>query len=74
LKLQSPVHTQDDFFPGSVEAVQREDTFLAENPFDMLERGDFAKIPVIFGVNAGEGGLKTARMLTNQFHTYMACR
>jgi len=55
LLQQSPIHLQDDFFPGSIEAVKREDTFLSENPFDMLERGDFAHIPVIFGMNSAEG-------------------
>ncbi|CAL8073937.1 unnamed protein product [Orchesella dallaii] len=60
--ILSPVHTQDDFFPGSVEAVIRNDTFLAENPFMMLKRGDFNRVPVIFGMNSGEGALKTARM------------
>lgn len=64
--ILSPIHTQDDFFPGSVEAVQREDTFLSENPFMMVQRGDFNRIPVIFGMNSGEGALKTASTVNLQ--------
>lgn len=58
--ILSPVHTQDDFFPGSVEAVKKKDTFLADNPFMMLKRGEFNHVPVIFGMNSAEGALKTA--------------
>jgi carboxylesterase type B len=61
--VQSPVHPQEDFFTGTIEAVKREDTFLSESPFDILELGNFNKVPLVLGVNSGEGGYKVSKML-----------
>jgi carboxylesterase type B len=60
--IMSPIHLQDDLFVGSVEATKTNDTFLSENPFHLLSTGNFNKVPIIFGVNGGEGGLKTSRL------------
>lgn len=58
--ILSPVHTQDDFFPGSVESEKGPGAFLDENPYVLIKRGEFNRVPVMFGMNSGEGALKTA--------------
>lgn len=64
--ILSPVHSQDQFFAGSVEAVVQEDTFLGDNPFMMIKSGNFNQVPVIFGMNSGEGALKTASTVNSE--------
>ncbi|XP_035716357.1 venom carboxylesterase-6-like [Folsomia candida] len=61
--LMSPIHTHDEFFTGTLETIKREDTFLIESPFDILEQGNFNKVPWILGVNSGEGAFKVSRLL-----------
>lgn len=58
--LQEPT-VQNDLLIPTVEEVITEDTFLAEYPVDIVNSGRGAKIPLILGVNSGEGGLITAR-------------
>lgn len=51
---QSPVHTQDEFFTGTVESVKREDSFLIESPSSIMELGNFNKVPWILGITSEE--------------------
>ncbi len=46
----------NDFFQPSVDGE-----FLKEFPVDILKSGNFSKVPVMFGVNAAEGGIRTGR-------------
>lgn len=46
----------NDFFQPSVDGE-----FLKEVPVNILKSGQFSKIPVMFGVNAAEGGIRTGR-------------
>jgi len=57
--LQSPLEPNHLFVP-TIETIIDEDTFLAEDPLQILKSGKASVVPLIAGANSHEGLLTSA--------------
>jgi len=59
--LQHPLHKDRDIFSPVIEGHGDGDEFLTEDPMTILKEGRFNKVPMIMGVNTGDGTYLTSR-------------